>query len=173
MFKDDLKRIKTFIFDIDGVFSRQEMNITPKGELIRTSCARDGYAVMYCIQKGYLVCIISGGSAPGVRERFERLGVEDIYLEVENKVEALNELVIKRNLDLENAMYMGDDIPDYNVMKMVGIPVCPADACEEIKSISRYISDAAGGAGCVRDVISQVLKAKGEWMDTRCYVKAK
>lgn len=173
MFKDDLKRITTFIFDVDGVFSRQEMNITPKGELIRTSCARDGYAVMYSIKKGYRICVISGGSAPGVRERFERLGIEDIYLEVENKVEALNKLIVKRNLELENVMYMGDDIPDYNVMKLVGIPVCPADACEEIKSISRYISDVPGGAGCVRDVISQVLKAKGEWMDTHCYVKAK
>jgi 3-deoxy-D-manno-octulosonate 8-phosphate phosphatase (KDO 8-P phosphatase) len=173
MFKDDLKQISVFIFDIDGVFSRQEMHITPRGELIRTSCARDGYAVMYCIQKGYLVCVISGGTAPGLRERFERLGVEEIYLDVDNKVEALNDFIIRRNVNLENVMYMGDDIPDYNVMKMVGMPVCPADACEEIKAISRYISDMPGGTGCVRDVISQVLRAKGEWMDTRCYVKAK
>jgi 3-deoxy-D-manno-octulosonate 8-phosphate phosphatase (KDO 8-P phosphatase) len=173
MFKEDLKRVTAFVFDMDGVFSRQEMNITPKGELIRTACARDGYAVMYCIQKAYTVCIISGGSAPGVRERFERLGVRDIYLDVENKVEALNDFIIRRKFELKNLMYMGDDIPDYNVMKMVGIPVCPADACEEIKAISRYISDMPGGMGCVRDVISQVLKAKGEWMDTHCYVKAR
>jgi 3-deoxy-D-manno-octulosonate 8-phosphate phosphatase (KDO 8-P phosphatase) len=173
MFKDDLKQISVFIFDVDGVLSRQEMNVTPGGELVRTACARDGYAVMYCLKKGYTVCVISGGSAPGMRERFERLGVEDIYLDVENKVEALNDFITRRDVKLENVMYMGDDIPDYNVMRMVGLPVCPADACEEIKAISRYVSDAAGGAGCARDVISQVLKARGEWMDTRCYVKAK
>ncbi|MDR0543920.1 MAG: HAD hydrolase family protein [Odoribacteraceae bacterium] len=173
MFKDDLKRISVFIFDMDGVFSRQEMNVTPRGELTRTACARDGYAVMYCIRKGYTVCVISGGSAPGARERFERLGVEDIYMDVENKLVALDDFIRRRGVNLENVMYMGDDIPDYNAMKRVGIPVCPADACEEIKEISRYISDMPGGSGCVRDVIAQVLKARGDWMDVNCHVKAK
>ena len=153
LFKEELKKVEAFAFDVDGVFSRHEMNLTPEGDLIRTSC------------------IISGGQAPGVRERFEKLGVKDVYLGVANKVEALNEFLQKYNLNPENVMYMGDDIPDYNVMKIVGMPVCPSDACEEIKAISRYISDTPGGLGCVRDVVAQVLKAKGEWMDTQCYVK--
>ena len=170
-FKEELKTIKAFAFDVDGVFSRHEMNITPEGELVRTSCTKDGYAMMYCIKKGYPVCIISGGCAPGIRERFQKLGIQDIYLGLANKVEALDEFLQKYCLKREEVMYMGDDIPDYNVMTQVGIPVCPADACEEIKSISRYISDIPGGLGCVRDVVSQVLKAKGEWMDTQCYVK--
>ena len=156
LFKEELKKVEAFAFDVDGVFSRHEMNITPEGDLIRTSCTKDGYA---------------GGQAPGVRERFEKLGVKDVYLGVANKVEALNEFLQKYNLNPENVMYMGDDIPDYNVMKIVGMPVCPSDACEEIKAISRYISDTPGGLGCVRDVVAQVLKAKGEWMDTQCYVK--
>lgn len=171
-FKEELKKIKAFIFDVDGVLSRHEMALTAEGELIRTSCAKDGYAIMYCIKKGYIVAVISGGGAPGIRERLEKLGIKDIYLKIPNKVEALHEVMQKYSLQPEEIMYMGDDIPDYNVMNMIGLPVCPADACEEIKSISRYISDTDGGMGCVRDVVSQVLKARGDWMDTKCYVRS-
>ena len=171
-FKDELKKIKAFVFDVDGVLSHHAMHLTPEGELVRTSCAKDGYAIMYAIRKGYKVIIISGGGAPGMAERFRKLGIQDIYLKIENKVEALLEVINKYNLEKEEIMYMGDDIPDYNVMQMVGLPVCPADACEEIKSVSRYISDIEGGEGCARDVISQVLKARMDWMDTGCYVKS-
>lgn len=171
-FKDELKKIRAFIFDVDGVLSRHEMNLSPEGELIRTSCAKDGYAIMYSGRKGYIVAVISGGGAPGLKERLEKLGVRDIYLKVANKLEALEEIINKYSLKREEIMYMGDDIPDYNVMTRVGLPVCPADACEEIKSVSRYISDVKGGMGCVRDVISQVLKARGDWMDTSCYVRS-
>lgn len=171
-FKDELKKIRAFVFDVDGVLSRHEMSLSPEGELIRTSCAKDGYAIMYSGRKGYIIAVISGGGAPGLRERLEKLGVRDIYLKVANKMEALKEFMEKYDLHREEILYMGDDIPDYNVMREVGLPVCPADACEEIKSISRYISDIKGGMGCVRDVISQVLKAKGDWMDTSCYVRS-
>lgn len=173
-FKDELKQIRAFVFDVDGVLSHQDMNLTPDGELIRTSCTKDGYALMYCIRKGYIVAVISGGGAPGVRERLEKLGVkeEDIYLKVSNKTVALQEIIERYHLRPEEMMYMGDDIPDYTVMTIVGLPVCPADACEEIKKVSRYISDVEGGKGCVRDVISQVLKARGDWMDTNCYVRS-
>ena len=176
-FKDELKKIRAFVFDVDGVLSHQSQNLTPDGELIRTSCTKDGYAIMYAIRKGYIIAVISGGGAPGVRERLEKLGVrpEDIYLKVANKTEALAEMQkIEKQYpwEKEAIMYMGDDIPDYKVMTQVGLPVCPLDACEEIKSVARYISDITGGDGCVRDVISQVLKAKGDWMDTNCYVKS-
>lgn len=129
---------------------------------------------MYSIRKGYIVAVISGGGVPGVQERLEKLGVksEDIYLKVANKVEVLEEIIQRYNLHREEIMYMGDDIPDYNIMTQVGLPVCPLDACEEIKSVARYISDVIGGEGCVRDVIAQVLKARGDWMDTSCYVRS-
>lgn len=173
-FKDDLKKIRAFVFDIDGVLSRHTQNITPEGELMRTSCTKDGYALMYSVRKGYIVAVISGGGAPGVQERLEKLGLkpEDIYLKVANKIEALEEIIQRYGLLREEIMYMGDDIPDYNVMTRVGLPVCPLDACEEIKSVSRYISDVPGGEGCVRDVVAQVLKARGDWMDTSCYVRS-
>lgn len=173
-FKDDLKKIRAFVFDIDGVLSRHTQNISPEGELMRTSCTKDGYALMYSVRKGYIVAVISGGGAPGVQERLEKLGLkpEDIYLKVANKIEALEEIIQRYGLLREEIMYMGDDIPDYNVMIRVGLPVCPLDACEEIKSVSRYISDIPGGEGCVRDVVAQVLKARGDWMDTSCYVRS-
>lgn len=171
-FKDDLKKIRAFIFDVDGVLSLQQVSLSPEGELVRTSCAKDGYALMYSGKKGYVRAVISGGGSPGLEERFHKLGIQDIYLKVENKVVALEALMEKYSLTPEEVLYMGDDIPDYNVMTMVGMPVCPADACEEIKGISRYVSDKKGGMGCVRDVIAQVLKARGDWMDTKCYVKS-
>lgn len=173
-FKDDLKLVRAFIFDVDGVLSHQAQNLTPDGELIRTSCTKDGYALMYAIRKGYIVAVISGGGAPGVRERLEKLGVkeEDIYLKIGNKIEALEEIMQRYSLKKEEMLYMGDDIPDYNVMTRVGVPVCPLDSCEEIKAVARYISDIRGGEGCVRDVVAQVLKARGDWMDTTCYVRS-
>lgn len=171
-FKDDLKKIRAFAFDVDGVLSRQEVSLSTDGELIRTSCAKDGYAIMYAIKKGYRIAVISGGGSIGLEERFRKLGIEDIYLKIADKTKVLEEWMEKYGLEREEVMYMGDDIPDYNVMTRVGLPVCPPDACEEIKSISRYISDIPGGMGCVRDVISQVLKARGDWMDTKCYVRS-
>ena len=136
-FKEELKKIRAFVFDVDGVLSRQEVSLSPEGELIRTSCAKDGYALMYSGKKGYILAIISGGGSPGLEERFKKLGIKDIYLRIENKVKALEELISKYGLKPEEIMYMGDDIPDYNVMTRVGLPVCPADACEEIKAISK------------------------------------
>ena len=173
-FKDDLKQVRAFIFDVDGVLSHPVQSLTPEGELVRTSSTKDGYALMYAIRKGYVVGIISGGGAPGLRERLEKLGIkpENIYLKVGNKTEALEEIVSRYDLKSEEILYMGDDIPDYVVMTRVGVPVCPQDACEEIKAIARYISDIKGGDGCVRDVVAQVLKARGDWMDTACYVKS-
>lgn len=171
-FKEELKKIKAFVFDVDGVLSLQAMPLDNDGELRRTSCTKDGYSIMYAGKKGYKLGIISGGGSQGVKERYERLGIKDIHLKVGNKVEALNEFVAKYNLELDEIMYMGDDIPDFNVMTMVGLAVCPNDAVEEIKSISAYVSHLNGGEGCVRDVIEQVLKARGDWMDTSLYVKS-
>lgn len=173
-FKDDLKKIRAFVFDVDGVLSRQTQNIDPGGELIRTSCTKDGYAIMYGIRKGYVVAIISGGGSPGMRERFEKLGIrpEDIYLKAADKLVPLEEIRARYALAWEEMMYMGDDLPDYSAMARVGLAVCPRDACEEVKSVSRYVSEQAGGEGCARDVIAQVLKAKGDWLDLGCHVRS-
>ena len=157
-FKDELKKIRAFVFDVDGVLSHQSQNLTPDGELIRTSCTKDGYAIMYAIRKGYIIAVISGGGAPGVRERLEKLGVrpEDIYLKVANKTEALAEIEQRYSMDPK---YF-----DYDIEAFVN--------ADYGTHFAEAISDITGGDGCVRDVISQVLKAKGDWMDTNCYVKS-
>ena len=167
----DLSRIKALAFDVDGVLSSTTVPLHPSGEPMRTVNIKDGYAIQLAVKKGLHIAIITGGKTEAVRIRFAALGVKDLYMGSAVKIHDYRDFREKYGLSDEEILYMGDDIPDYNVMKIVGMPVCPSDACEEIKAISRYISDTPGGLGCVRDVVAQVLKAKGEWMDTQCYVK--
>lgn len=164
-FKEDLTKVKAFVFDVDGVFSTSKVILHPSGDLMRTMNIKDGYAVYYAIRKNYIFCIISGGTSESVRTRFQNLGISDIYLGSHNKKKDFKDFLGKYNLDPEDVLYMGDDLPDYEVMKLAGVPTCPSDAVEEIKAISSYISDRSGGEGCVRDVIEQVLRLQGKWMD--------
>ena len=166
-FKDELKKIRAFVFDVDGVLSHQSQNLTPDGELIRTSCTKDGYAIMYAIRKGYIIAVISGGGAPGVRERLEKLGVrpEDIYLKVANKTEALAEIEQRYSLDKEAIMYMGDDIPDLPVLQLVGLSCAPADAVDTVLKSVDFVSSRAGGRGAVREMAEKILMSQGVWDD--------
>lgn len=162
-YKEYLEHINTFIFDVDGVLTDGSVTVLTNGDMLRKMSVKDGYALKTAVDKGFNICIISGGSNEGVRLRLKGLGIKDIYLGAHNKVEQLNEYITKNNLKLENILYMGDDIPDYPVMKGVGLPCCPQDAVPEIKIISKYISHKKGGKGAVRDVIEQVLKVQGKW----------
>ena len=162
-YKEYLEHITTFIFDVDGVLTDGTITITTSGEMLRTMHTKDGYAMKTALEAGFNICIISGGSNEGVRVRLRGLGITDIYLGTHNKVEQLDEYLDVYNIKPEHVLYMGDDIPDYEVMKMAGLPCCPQDAVPEIKAISKYISHKLGGRGCVRDVIEQVLKAQGKW----------
>ena len=162
-YKQLLPNINTLIFDVDGVLTNGMVTIMPDGELVRHMNIKDGYALKTAVDKGYNVCIISGGTNEGVKTRLANLGIKDIYLGAHNKIHQYNELVKKYNLKPENILYMGDDIPDYPVMKLVGLSCCPNDAASEIQKISRYISYKKGGEGCVRDIIEQVLKVQGKW----------
>lgn len=164
-FKEDLKKVKAFVFDIDGVFTDSKLYCMGDGEQVRAMSAKDGFAVRYAQKMGFPVGIISaGGHNQGVIKRLEYLEVEDLYMGSYKKVVAMEDFHKKHNLDLDNILYMGDDIPDYPVLKMVGIPTCPGDAAVEIKQASKYISNLDGGKGCVRDVIEQVLRAQGKWV---------
>lgn len=162
-YKEYLNQITTFIFDVDGVLTDGTVHITSTGDMLRTMNIKDGYALKIAVDKGYNVCIISGGSNEGVRLRLKGLGITDIYLGAHNKIEQLDDYFNKKGVKSENALYMGDDIPDYPVMKVIGLPCCPQDAVPEIKAISKYISHKNGGKGAVRDVIEQVLKVQGKW----------
>jgi len=162
-YKELLKNVTTFVFDVDGVFTDSTIMITTEGELLRTMNVRDGYAVKTALNQGYRVCIISGGSNEGVRHRLKALGVTDIYLGAAFKEESLREYLLGYEIQAEEILYMGDDIPDIPAMQMSGMVVCPQDAVPEVKRISHYISHLNGGEGCVRDIIQQVLKVRGHW----------
>ncbi len=162
-YKEYLQHITTFIFDVDGVLTNGTVIVDANGQLLRTMNIKDGYALKTAVNKGYHVCIISGGTNEGVRTRLKGLGIGDIYLGAHHKTEQLNEYLAAKGIKSENVLYMGDDIPDLPVMKLVGLPVCPQDAVSEIKDVSKYVSHKKGGKGCARDVIEQVLKVQGKW----------
>ncbi|GIZ07712.1 HAD family hydrolase [Flavobacterium sp. UMI-01] len=164
-YKEIMNDITTFIFDVDGVLTDGSVYIANDGELLRTMNIKDGYAMKAAIESGYNVCIISGGKNEGVRLRLRNLGITDIHLGTPNKVETFEEYTELYAIAPEQVLYMGDDIPDYHVMKLVGLPTCPQDASPEIKSISKYISHKNGGKGAVREVIEQVMKVQGKWME--------
>lgn len=163
-YKEYLTRITAFIFDIDGVLTDGTVLVNTDGQLLRRMNIKDGYALKTAVDRGFHICIISGGTNEGARIRLENLGIKDIFLGVSQKTKILNRYAAEKNIDLKNAVFMGDDLPDYRVMKMVGLPVCPQDAVPEIKAISKYISHKKGGKGCVRDIIEQVLKVQKKWM---------
>jgi len=162
-YKEIMNAITTFVFDVDGVITDGSVTISPTGEMIRKMNIRDGFAMKAAIESGYNVCIISGGSNEGVRIRLKNLGITDIYLGSPDKVETFKEYCELYHISPENVLYMGDDIPDFHIMKLVGLPTCPQDSAPEIKSISNYISHINGGKGAVRDVIEQVMKVQGKW----------
>ncbi len=164
-FKEELTKVKAFVFDIDGVISAATQVLTPDGETVRTSNLKDGFALMYTIRMGYPVCVITGGKTIDVIKRCEKVGIKDLYAGSLKKLPSLIDFIEKHNLQADQVMYMGDDLPDYPAMMAVGVPVCPKDAAQEIKAISHYISDKDGGQGCVRDVLEQVLRAQGKWID--------
>jgi 3-deoxy-D-manno-octulosonate 8-phosphate phosphatase (KDO 8-P phosphatase) len=164
-YKELLKHITTFVFDYDGVLTEGIVMLTEKGETLRSANVRDGYALQLAVKKGYRIAVISGGKSPSMYNRLASLGIKDVFLGVEHKIEVFEKFLEENNITREEVVYMGDDIPDYHVMKRAAVAACPADAAEEIRSISKYISHYNGGRGCVRDIIEQVLKLQSNWMD--------
>ncbi|MBQ2949668.1 MAG: HAD-IIIA family hydrolase [Prevotella sp.] len=166
MINYDLKKIKAIIFDVDGVLSFQTIPLHPNGEPMRTVNIKDGYAIQFAQKVGLKIVILTGGKTESVRLRYGRLGVEDIYMGCAVKISTYDSFLEKYGLNDDEVMYMGDDIPDYEIMKRCGCPVCPSDACSDIKNISIYISNHRGGEGCGRDVIEQVLRAQDKWLNS-------
>ncbi len=169
-FKEDLKNIKAFVFDIDGVLSKQTLVMDNDGFPNRTINLRDGYALQLAVKKGFKVAVISGGNSEAFKKRLKLLGIDEVYLNSSEKLSIFQKLLKKENLKTDEVLYMGDDIPDYEVMQAAGVSACPLDADSEIKQISQYISDKSGGEGCVRDVIEQVMRLHGLWMNNDAYI---
>lgn len=170
MINYDLQKIRAIIFDLDGVLSKSTISLGVDGTPLRTVNIKDGYAIQLAIKMGLNVAILSGCTIDAVRKRYEGLGMKDIYLGAAVKIKIYEEFLAKHQLKEEEVMFMGDDIPDLEIMRRVGCPVCPKDACSEVKAISVYVSDVEGGCGCGRDVIEQTLKAQGKWLqDERAF----
>jgi 3-deoxy-D-manno-octulosonate 8-phosphate phosphatase (KDO 8-P phosphatase) len=157
------KLIKTFVLDIDGVLTDGSLVIDHENNWLRRMNIQDGYALQLAVKSGFGVIVISGSNSPEVKERLNRLGITDVFMKINDKETFIKELILRKNLALSEILYMGDDIPDYSCMKIVGIAACPADAAFEIKEIASYISPFRGGYGCVRDVIEKVLKLNSKW----------
>ena len=162
-FKEDLKNIRAFIFDVDGVLSLDTSPLNEDGDPVRTANVKDGFAIRIAINLGFPVAVITGGYIERVRLRHEKLGVIYYYDNVRDKSESLKDFMKKTGIDAQHILFMGDDLVDFKIMSEVGIPVCPKDAVSDIKAISKYISDKNGGEGCVRDVIEQTLRAQDKW----------
>ncbi len=163
-FKQLLHNVSCFVFDVDGVLTDGSLVITEEGHMLRTMHIRDGFALELAVKKGYPVFIISGSSSEGVRIRLNRLGITEVHMSVKDKAECLDQLLKKYNLTHSQVLYMGDDVPDLSVLKIVGVTTCPADAMPVVKKVCIYISEKAGGKGCVRDVIEQVMHLQGKWI---------
>lgn len=164
MINYDLSKIKTVVFDVDGVLSRQTITLSSTGEPLRTVNIKDGYAIQLAQKVGLRIAILTGGNTEAIRKRYAGLGVEDIFMGCAVKVKTYEEFLQKYGIKHEEVIYVGDDIPDYEVMRLCGCPCCPADACSDIKDISLYISSRNGGDGVGRDVVEQVLRDQGKWL---------
>ncbi|PTX15327.1 3-deoxy-D-manno-octulosonate 8-phosphate phosphatase (KDO 8-P phosphatase) [Pontibacter mucosus] len=159
----DLTSINTFVFDVDGVLTDGLLYCFADGEQVRAFNIKDGFAIKHAISQGYRVAIISGKNEPGVRRRLEQLGIEDIFLGIDDKVEALEDYLYMQGINPATAAYMGDDMPDYEVMQRCGLRACPADAADDIQAIATFISSKDGGRGAVRELIETVMKAQDSW----------
>lgn len=162
-FKEDIARVKAFVLDVDGVMTDGGIMVLPDGDFARKFNIKDGFAISYAKKKGYVFAIITGGRGKCLELRIEMLGIEHSYVSCLDKLGALNNFLSVTGLAPDEVMYMGDDIPDVDPMMNIGVPVCPADACPEVLNAARYISAYKGGEGCVRDVVEQVLRARGDW----------
>lgn len=170
MINYDLTKIKAVVFDVDGVLSAETVQMDSHGQPIRTVNIKDGYAIQLAVKRGLRIAIMTGGHNEEIRLRYQYLGVQDVYLSCSMKMKTWEEFTTKYGLSDDEIIYMGDDIPDYEVMCRAGCPCCPKDACTDIKAVATYVSDRKGGQGCARDVLEQVLRAQGKWvMDAKAF----
>ncbi len=162
-FKEALSKVTTLMFDIDGVMTDGKVLIMDSGEMVRNMNSKDGYALHLAVTKGYRIAVISGGNNQAVKNALARTGIKDVFIQQHDKLSCYLDYVTTNNLKDEEVMFMGDDLPDHEIMNRVGVPVCPGDSAVEIKQIAHYISPKNGGEGCVRDIIEQILRVQGKW----------
>ncbi|MBD1430861.1 MULTISPECIES: KdsC family phosphatase [Sphingobacterium] len=158
-----LKSVKCVVLDVDGVLTNGDILVTEEGNQLRTFNVKDGYAIQYAIKQGVDIFVITGAKSQGVKLRFEGLGVKETFLGISDKWTLLRELLEKYDYNTEEVLFVGDDMPDYICMQKVGIAVSPADAVEDIKKVSSYVSKLKGGEGVVREILEKLLRLQGKW----------
>ncbi len=163
MYLNKLTEITTFILDVDGVMTNGQVLVTDEGNMLRSFNIKDGFVMQLAIKLGYNICVISGGNSAGVLKRLEGLGINDIFMKVHEKLPVYKNYLSSKNLKASEIAYMGDDLPDYQLIKEVGLKCCPADASHDIKEICDFVSAYPGGGGCVRELIEKVLRSQGKW----------
>lgn len=162
-FKQRLNKITTIMFDIDGVITDGKVFVMESGEVLRNLNSKDGYALHLAAQKGYRMCVISGGNNVGIKHLLARTGINDVFINAHDKMAVYETYLMENNIHDEEVMFMGDDLPDHGIMSRVGLAACPNDAAVEIKQICQYVSPYKGGEGCVRDVLEQIMRVQGNW----------
>lgn len=160
---DKLQNIRTFIFDVDGVLTTGSVLVTEEGDMLRSVNIKDGYALQHAVKQGYNIAIISGGNSQGIFHRFHGLGINQIYLGQKSKTEAFQMVLTDFSVSASEVAYIGDDMPDYPVLKLAGMPCCPADAAEDVLQICQYVAQAKGGLGVAREILEQTMKLHGTW----------
>ncbi|MBY0480388.1 MAG: 3-deoxy-D-manno-octulosonate 8-phosphate phosphatase [Chitinophagaceae bacterium] len=161
-----LKRFKSvscFVFDVDGVLTDGSLLVLSDGVMARRMNIKDGFALQLAIKKGYHVLVISGGNSPEVKDRLEKLGISNVWMQVQDKEAVLSKWMKVNQIVADAVLYMGDDVPDLSVMQLAGLQTCPLDAAIDIKNRAHFISAYKGGEGCVREVIEKVMKLRGDW----------
>ncbi|MBX9732824.1 MAG: HAD hydrolase family protein [Chitinophagaceae bacterium] len=159
----NVENITCLVFDVDGVLTDGSLLVMPGGLMARRMNIKDGYALQLAVKKGYEVIIISGGNSPEVEERLYKLGLRAIHMRVTNKWELLQRLLAAKKISVEQVMFMGDDVPDLDCMRKVGLSAAPADAAIDITTVAQYISPYKGGEGAARDIIEKIMRAQGTW----------
>jgi 3-deoxy-D-manno-octulosonate 8-phosphate phosphatase (KDO 8-P phosphatase) len=155
--------ISCFVFDMDGVLTDGSLLVLPDGLMARRMNIKDGYALQLAVKKGYHVLVISGGNSPEVKERLFKLGITNVWMQVTDKATVLRKWLADNKIAKSELLYMGDDVPDLEVMRLAGLQTCPADAAIDVKNVVDYIAICKGGEGCAREVIEKVMKLRGDW----------
>lgn len=161
----DLTHIRGIAFDVDGVLSPSTIPMGADGMPCRMLNIKDGYAIQLAVKKGLKIAIISGGRSEALELRYHSLGVKDVYMGAAFKLPLFEKWLKETGLEANEAIFVGDDIPDIHTMKAAGLSVAPADAAWQVKEVADYVSSYNGGHGVARDIIEQVLTAQGLWMD--------
>jgi len=151
------RNIKLFVCDIDGVFSDGRIYLGNNGEELKAFHTKDGYGIKALGASGVDVAVITGRRSAIVANRMAALNVEHIIQGEENKLPALKSLIETLNLTTNEVAYIGDDMPDFESMKYIGLSIAVNDAHPQIIEISDYTTFIRGGFGAVREVCDLIM----------------